>query len=171
MTKRHIIAFFSALLVMMFVVPIQADARGHGFTEKSLKGTYYIPCACEGNEVSTSGSIHSAGMGEIYFDGKNKATITQWNLYTEIGNEIKRLVKDGKPESKSTYSYKVFREGYGLLYDEANDLPENSPFTPSFMITKAKGRKAYQIYLILPQNFIDFTSPPKHLIHVTATRR
>jgi hypothetical protein len=176
MTKRHMIAFFSLLIVMMFVVSIQANARDHGFTTKSVEGTYYIPCACEGNEVSSGGSIHSAGMGKIYFDGKGQATITQQNLYTEIGNVITRIIKDGivveegYPGRIFKGSYEVNSEGYGLLFDGAFP-PKESDYTPSFMVTKVKDRKPVEIYLILPQNFIDFTMEPKHLIHVTAVRR
>jgi hypothetical protein len=64
----------------------------------------------------------------------------------------------------------VNSEGYGLLFDGAFPS-KDSEYTPSFMITKKEGKKAAEIYLILPQNFIDFTMEPKHLIHVTAARR
>mgnify|MGYP001816955735 CR=1 FL=1 len=175
MKENRLIAFLGTCLLAVFMVSAQAsddghDNTGHGFTEKSLLGTYYIPCACEGNETATGGSIHSAGMGKIVFDGKGGATITQHNLYTEIGNQITRVVKDGVPLAEFSGSYEVNTEGYGLLFDGAFP-PKDSDFTPSFMITKVKGKKATEVYLILPQNFIDFTQEPKHLIHVTATQR
>jgi len=182
MRENRLIAFLGTCLLAVFMVSAQASGyhdhdhdRGHGFTEKSLKGTYYIPCACEGNETATGGSIHSAGMGKIVFDGKGGATITQHNLYTEIGNRIIRVVRDGVPLAEFSGSYEVNSEGYGLLFGGAFP-PKDSDFTPSFMITKVKGKqlkgkKATEVYLILPQNFIDFTQEPKHLIHVTATQR
>jgi hypothetical protein len=173
MREHRLIAFLSACLFTIFMVSTQASS-GHGgeheFTGKNLMGTYYIPCACEGNEVSGGGSIHSAGMGKIEFDGNGGATITQQNLYTEIGNVITRVVKDGVPLSEFSGSYEVNSEGYGLLFDGAFP-PKDSPYTPSFMIKKVKDGMATEIYLILPQNFIDFTMEPKHLIHVTAARR
>lgn len=173
MRQRYLIAFLGTCLLAVFMVSAQAfdgRERDRGFTEKSLEGTYYITCACEGNETSTGGSIHSAGMGKIVFDGKGGATITQQNLYTEIGNQITRVVKDGVPLAEFPGAYEVNSEGYGLLFDGAFP-PKDSEFTPSFMVTKTRGRKASEIYLILPQNFIDFSPQPKHLIHVTAARR
>lgn len=181
MRENRLIAFLGTFLLAVFMASAQASDgqdRGHGFTEKSLQGTYYITCACEGNETSTGGSIHSAGMGKIVFDGKGGATITQQSLYTEIGNVITRVVKDGRmilmpgepPPAEFPGSYEVNSEGYGLLFDGAFP-PKESEFTPSFMVTKVSGRKPTEIYLILPQNFITFTQQPKHLIHVTATRR
>jgi hypothetical protein len=173
MRENRLIAFLGTCLLAVLMASAQAsDGRdiNHGFTEKSLQGTYYIPCACEGNETATGGSIHSAGMGKIVFDGKGGATITQHNLYTEIANQITRVVKDGVPLAEFSGSYEVNSEGYGLLFDGAFP-PKDSDFTPSFMVTKVKGKKATEVYLILPQNFIDFTQEPKHLIHVTATQR
>jgi hypothetical protein len=173
MRKLRLIAFLGTCLLAAFGVSAQAyagDTRGPGFINRNLEGTYYIPCACEGNETMTGGSIHSAGMGKIVFDGKGGATITQQNLYTEIGNQITRVVKDGVPLAQFSGSYEVDSEGYGLLFDGAFP-PKESDFTPSFMVTKANGRNVTEIYLILPQNFIDFTPEPKHLIHVTAARR
>ena len=173
MRESSLIAFLATCFLAVFMASAQASDghdRGHGFTEKSLQGTYYIPCACEGNETATGGSIHSAGMGKIVFDGKGGATITQHNLYTEIGNQITRVVKDGVPLAEFSGSYEVNSEGYGLLFDGAFPS-KDSDFTPSFMVTKVKGKKATEVYLILPQNFIDFTQEPKHLIHVTATQR
>jgi hypothetical protein len=173
MRKLHLIAVLSTCLLAAFVVSAQASGGhepGPGFTNSSLEGAYYIPCACEGNETSTGGSIHSAGMGKIVFDGKGGATITQQNLYTEIGNQITRVVKDGVPLAQFSGSYQVDSEGYGVLFDGAFP-PKESAFTPSFMVTKANGKNVTEIYLILPQNFIDFTPEPKHLIHVTAARR
>ena len=181
MRENRLIEFLGTCLLAVFMVSAQASGdhdhdRSHGFTEKSLEGTYYIPCACEGNEtVLTGDSIHSAGMGKIVFDGKGGATITQHNLYTEIGNQITRWVKDGVPLAEFSGSYEVNSEGYGLLFDGAFPPKENE-FTPSFMVTKVKRKKATEIYLILPQNFIDFPpaeepGDPKHLIHVTATQR
>jgi len=173
MRENRLIAFLGTCFLAVFMASAQASDghdRKHGFTEKNLQGTYYIPCACEGNETATGGSIHSAGMGKIVFDGKGGATITQHNLYTEIGNQITRVVKDGVPLAEFSGSYEVNSEGYGLLFDGAFP-PKDSDFTPSFMITKVKGKKATEVYLILPQNFIDFTQEPKHLIHVTATQR
>ena len=173
MRKLHLFAFLGACLLAVFEVSAQAHGGYHGgpgFTNRSLEGTYYIACACEGNETSTGGSIHSAGMGKIVFDGKGGATITQHNLYTEIANTITRVVKDGVPLAQFTGSYEVDSEGYGVLFDGAFP-PKDNQFTPSFMVTKANGREVTEIYLILPQNFIDFTPEPKHLIHVTAARR
>jgi len=173
MRENRLIVFLGTCLLAVFMASAQASDgydRSHGFTEQSLQGTYYIPCACEGNETATGGSIHSAGMGKIVFDGKGGATITQHNLYTEIGNQITRVVKDGVPLAEFSGSYEVNSEGYGLLFDGAFP-PKDSDFTPSFMVTKVKGKKATEVYLILPQNFIDFTPEPKHLIHVTATQR
>ena len=173
MRKLHLIALVGSCLLAAFVVSAQASGgheRGPGFTNRSLEGTYYIPCACEGNETTTGGSIHSAGMGKIVFDGKGRATITQQNLYTEIGNQITRVVKDGVPLAQFSGSYEVDPEGYGVLFD-GSFPPKDSDFTPSFMVTKANGKNVTEIYLILPQNFIDFTPEPKHLIHVTAGRR
>jgi len=173
MRENRLIAFLGTCLLAVLMASAQASDgqdRGHGFTEKSLQGTYYIPCACEGNETATGGSIHSAGIGKIVFDGKGGATITQHNLYTEIANQITRVVKDGVPLAEFSGSYEVNSEGYGLLFDGAFP-PKDSDFTPSFMVTKVKGKKATEVYLILPQNFIDFTQEPKHLIHVTATQR
>ena len=173
MRENRVIAVLGTCLLAVLMASAQAsDGQdiNHGFTEKSLQGTYYIPCACEGNETATGGSIHSAGMGKIVFDGKGGATITQHNLYTEIANQITRVVKDGVPLAEFSGSYEVNSEGYGLLFDGAFP-PKDSDFTPSFMVTKVKGKKATEVYLILPQNFIDFTQEPKHLIHVTATQR
>ena len=173
MRENRLIAVLGTCLLAVLMASAQAsDGQdiNHGFTEKSLQGTYYIPCACEGNETATGGSIHSAGMGKIVFDGKGGATITQHNLYTEIANQITRVVKDGVPLAEFSGSYEVNSEGYGLLFDGAFP-PKDSDFTPSFMVTKVKGKKATEVYLILPQNFIDFTQEPKHLIHVTATQR
>jgi len=175
-----LIAFIGTCLLAVFMASAQASDghdRGHGFTEKSLQGTYYIPCACEGNETATGGSIHSAGMGKIVFDGEGGATITQQNLYIEIGNQIIRQVKDGLLQDESgapavfSGSYEVDSEGYGLLFGGAFGPKEDNPYTPSFMVTKANGAKVTEIYLILPQNFIDTDQLPKHLIHVTAARR
>jgi hypothetical protein len=132
MRENRLIAFLGICLLAVFMASAQASDghdRGHGFTEKSLQGTYYIPCACEGNETSTGGSIHSAGMGKIVFDGKGGATITQHNLYTEIGNQITRVVKDGVPVAKFSGSYEVDSEGNGLLFDGAFP-PKDSNFTP-----------------------------------------
>jgi hypothetical protein len=173
MKTQRLIAFLGTCLLAVFIVSAQAAGEQGGppgFTMKSMEGTYYIPCACEGNETSTGGSIHSAGMGKIVFDGKGGATITQQNLYTEIGNVITRVVKEGEPLAQFAGSYEVNYEGYGLLFDGAFP-PKDSNFTPSFMVTKANGINVTEIYLILPQNFIDFTQEPKHLIHVTATQR
>ena len=180
MRKLHLIAFVGSCLLAAFVVSAQASDghdRGPGFTNRSLVGTYYIPCACEGNAPG-GGSIHSAGMGKIEFDGKGGATITQQNLYIEIGNQIIRLVKDGLYQDGSEMpavfsgSYEVNSEGFGLLFDGQFGPKEGSPYTPSFMVTKANGRNVSEIYLILPQNFIDPPpAEPKHLIHVTAARR
>jgi hypothetical protein len=169
----RLIKFLGTGFLAVLMVSAQASGdqnRGHEFTNRNLEGTYYIPCACEGNETSTGGSIHSAGMGKIVFDGKGGATITQQNLYTEIGNQITRVVKDGMPLAQFSGSYEVNTEGYGLLFDGAFP-PKDSDLTPSFMVTKVSGKKVTEIYLILPQNFIDFTPEPKHLIHVTAVRR
>jgi len=173
MRNIRLIEFLSICLLAVFMVSAHATGDqdvGHGFTAKSLEGTYYIPCACEGNETLTGGSIHSAGMGKIVFDGKGGATITQHNLYTEIGNQITRVVNDGVPLAEFSGSYEVNPEGYGLLFDGAFP-PRASNITPSFMVTKANGNNVTEIYLILPQNFIDFTPEPKHLIHVTAAQR
>jgi hypothetical protein len=169
----QLIKFLGTCLLAAFVVSAQANGQqkqGHDFTNKSLEGAYYIACACEGNETSTGGSIHSAGMGKIVFDGKGGATITQHDLYTEIANNITRVVKDGMPLAQFAGSYEVDSEGYGLLFD-GSFPPKESELTPSFMVTKANGKEVTEIYLILPQNFIDFTQEPKHLIHVTAARR
>lgn len=81
-----------------------------------------------------------------------------------------RVILKGVPTAEFQGSYEVNSQGYGLLFD-GDFPPKESDYIPSFMITKAKGRKAAEIYLILPQNFIDFTMEPKHLIHVTAARR
>ena len=180
MKTQRFIAFLGISLAAIFLVSAQA-AGGHdaspGFTMKSLEGTYYIPCACEGNETSSGGSIHSAGMGKIEFDGEGGATITQQNLYIEIGNQIIRLVKDGLFQDGSEMpavfsgSYEVNSEGFGLLFDGAFGPKDENPYTPSFMVTTANGTQVTEIYLILPQNFIDADLQPKHLIHVTATRR
>jgi hypothetical protein len=173
MRKLNLLALLGSCLLATFVVSTQAYGGHDGgprFTNKSLEGTYYIACACEGNETSTGGSIHSAGMGKIVFDGKGAATITQQNLYTEIANTITRLVKDGVPLAQFSGSYAVDSEGYGVLFDGAFP-PKDSDFSPSFMVTKANGKEVTEIYLILPQNFIDFTPEPKHLIHVTAAQR
>jgi hypothetical protein len=185
MKTQRLIVFLGTCLLAVFMVSAQASGEqgaSPGFTMGSMEGTYYIPCACEGNETATGGSIHSAGMGKIVFDGKGGATITQHNLYTEIGNVITRVVKDGRmilmpgeppPPAEFPGSYEVNSEGYGLLFDGAFPPKEGewSVFTPSFMVTKANGTRVTEIYLILPQNFITFTPEPKHLIHVTATRR
>ena len=180
MNMQRLIAFLGTCLLAVFMVSSQASgAQGSspGFTVKSMEGTYYIPCACEGNEISTGGSIHSAGMGKIVFDGEGGATITQQNLYIEIGNQIVRLVKDGLRQdgtgepAEFSGSYEVSSEGYGLLYGGAFGPKEDNPYTPSFMVTKANGVKETEIFLILPQNFIDTDQIPKHLIHVTAAQR
>jgi len=184
MRENRMIAYLGACFLAFFMVSAEASGGhgwGHGFTNKSLKGTYYIPCACEGNEVVSGGSIHSAGMGKIEFDGHGGATITQQNLYTEIGNKIVRVVENGKflegphegHPAQFSGSYDVNSEGYGLLFDgafppEDYEYPE---YIPSFLITKAWGRKPIEIYLVLPQDFIGLTMKPTHLIHVTATRR
>ena len=181
MKTQHLIAFLGTYLLAVFMVSAQAAGEqgasaSPGFTMKSLEGTYYIPCACEGNETSSGGSIHSAGMGKIVFDGKGGATITQQNLYIEIGNVITRLVKDGVLQDGSETpavfpgSYEVSPEGFGSLFDGAFP-PEDNPYAPSFLVTRANGTQVTEIYLILPQNFIDADMQPKHLIHVTATRR
>ena len=180
MKMQRLIAFLGTCLLAVFMVSAQASGEqgdSPGFTMKSMVGTYYIPCACEGNETSTSGSIHSAGMGKIVFDDEGGATITQQNLYIEIGNQIARLVKDGLRQDGSgepavfSGSYEVNSEGFGLLFGGAFGPKEDNPYTPSFMVTKANGVVVTEIYLILPQNFIDSDQQPKHLIHVTAAQR
>ena len=165
-------AILVTCLLAVFALAAQAsdkNAWGSGFTKKSLEGTYYITCACEGN-VAGGGSIHSAGMGKIEFRLDGGVTITQFNLYTEIGNVINRYVKDGEPLAEFSGKYDVDpEEGYGRLYD-GDFYPDLNE--PSFMITKVRGKKATEIYLILPQDFITpFGPEPKHLIHVTAARR
>jgi hypothetical protein len=180
MNMQRLITSLGACLMAVFMVSAQAsDLQGapRGFTMESMEGTYYIPCACEGNEMSTGGSIHSAGMGKIVFDGEGGATITQENLYIEIGNQIVRLVKDGLRQDGSglpaefSGSFEVNSEGFGLLFGGPFGPKEDNPYTPSFMVTKANGVKVTEIYLILPQNFIDTDMQPKHLIHVTAAKR
>lgn len=200
MREPRRIALLSALILVAFVVPTQAfdhddyDGKHHGFTERSLKGTYYIPCACEGNDLSINpfvgtqgGSIHVAGMGKAEFDGKGRVTITQQNVYIETTNSgVVRIVQDGVilpppltgEPAQFSGSYKLVgpkNEGFGQIYGEffPDDRfpPEDDPNTPSFLITKAVGGKAIEIYLILPQNFFVLGGDPVTLIHVTATLR
>jgi hypothetical protein len=85
---RSIIIAGTSLFAILLVADQASNAHDwrHGYDKWNLKGTYYIPCACEGNAGTHGGSIHSAGMGKIYFDGAGRATITQFNLYTEIDN-------------------------------------------------------------------------------------
>ena len=182
MRKLPLIAFLSTCILAGFVFSAQAIGAQGGspaFTMKSMEGTYYIPCACEGNAALVNGgSIHSAGMGKIVFDGKGGATITQFNLYTEIANQITRVVQDGLfvgggGQAVFSWSYEVNSEGVGVLYDlnDTDSPAKDDPLAPSFMVTKANGKEVTEVYLILPQDFITFTPEPTHLIHVTAARR
>jgi hypothetical protein len=159
------------------------DARGHGITAQSLHGTYYIPCAEEGN-VEGGGAIHVAGMGKVEFDGQGNVTIDQENVYVEAGTVVTRIVMDGymvgsdppQPAQFSGY-YKVNAEGFGQIFGGMFP-PEDHPLTPSFLVTATqrhgRGERATAVYMVIPQNFVDPPSPtnaPKTLIHVTATLR
>jgi hypothetical protein len=192
MKANRIIGLFATFLVAMTLLPVQSlggECRVHGITERSLNGTYFIPCAEEGN-VEGGGSIHVAGMGKVEFDGKGNVTITQEDVYTEVGTTVNRLVMDGQmvmpdgtlgdPAQFSGY-YKVNAEGFGQIFGDeilAMFPPEDHPYAPSFLITEIERHgcveRATAVYMVIPQNFVDPPSPensPKTLIHVTARLR
>jgi hypothetical protein len=186
MKTHRFIGILGSCLMAVFLVSAQALGGGHGITEQSLRGTYFIPCAEEGN-YEYGGSIHVAGMGKAEFDGAGSVTITQQNVYTEVGTSITRMVMDGimlglnQPAQFSGF-YKVNSEGFGQIYGGMFP-PEDHPYTPSFLVTETtetrkSGRieMAKAIFMIIPQNFVDEPNsenppPPKTLIHVTARLR
>jgi hypothetical protein len=180
MKTSRVLGFLASCLVAVFLTSTQALGDGYGITERSLWGTYLIPCAEEGN-YEDGGSIHVAGMGKALFDGAGHVTITQENVYTEIGTTITRIVMDGNmvglglPAEKSGF-YKVNSEGFGQIYGGMFPA-EDTQYTPSFLVTEIQkfGRyeRAQAIYMVIPQNFVDPPDPvnppkPKTLIHVTA---
>ena len=74
----------SALLVVLFGFCSQTFAYDGGlfpyrgiFSDASLNGTYYIPCACEGTDIRT------AGIGKVHFDGRGSVTLTQYAVYID----------------------------------------------------------------------------------------
>ena len=146
MRGSRLIAILGSCLIVVLIASAQADDEGKNqgvFTEKSLNGLFYIPCACEGNNADVGGSIHSAGMGSIHFDGEGNATITQLNLYTESGNTITRVVNRGyfpdNTPARFNWKYEVYPEGYGCLYGDPMgtgvEIQCDDPYSASFLIS------------------------------------
>lgn len=157
-----------AYVLLTAFMTVSALTSAHGtwdqgvFTNASLKGTYYIPCASEGQ-------FHVAGMGKVQFNGRDMVTLTQYQVYTEIEGNIVRPVIDGViqppyPNADSpavrTGTYAVSREGFGeILWDDPQ------PGKATLMITEADRGRATSVYLIIDDAF------PGVIIHVEASKR
>jgi len=164
-----------ALGAMLFGYCSQAFAQG--FTAGSLNGTYYIPCACEG-EAHNGKAIYTGGTGEVTFNSGDKTvTLTQHDVYTEQKGKFTRLVADTiilgtnqMAERKGTYTVDTDGHGYGHIVwypDYGGCDPVDD--CPSFLITAADQTtsppSATAVYMIIPNGV------PGVLIHVTATKR
>jgi hypothetical protein len=184
MKERSIKLLPWALLVVLFGFCSQALAQGVAFTNASLKGTYYIPCACEGtpgkvtlNGVEYTVPYRTAGMGKVYFDGHGKVTLTQHDVYVDNGNDgrISHIVADehqgnlNGPLAQRTGTYSVDSEGFGKIVwaDGYSGCTDSDTFSlcPSLMITQANWTHATSVYLVIPNGV------PGILIHVTASLR